>query len=76
MLDLVACGMGNQEIARRLSISHRTARNHVSNIFTKPNLGERVQAVVAARDAGLGSRSGRRSPSSSVCTPGLGGQHP
>ncbi len=54
VLDLVARGLGNQEIARRLSISHRTARNHVSNIFTKLQVGDRAQAIVAARDAGLG----------------------
>jgi DNA-binding NarL/FixJ family response regulator len=54
VLDLVARGLGNQEIARRLSISHRTARNHVSNIFTKLQVADRAQAIVAARDAGLG----------------------
>ena len=47
-------GVENQEIARRLSISHRTARNHVSNIFTKLQVADRAQAIVAARDAGLG----------------------
>lgn len=54
VLDLVARGLGNQEIARRLCISHRTARNHVSNIFTKLQVADRAQAIVAARDAGLG----------------------
>jgi DNA-binding NarL/FixJ family response regulator len=54
VLDLVARGLGNQEIGRRLSISHRTARNHVSNIFTKLQVADRAQAIVAARDAGLG----------------------
>ena len=55
VLDLVARGLGNQEIAHRLSISHRTARNHVSNIFTKLQVGDRAHAIVAARDAGLGA---------------------
>jgi DNA-binding NarL/FixJ family response regulator len=35
VLDLVARGLANQEIAHRLWISQRTVRNHVSNIFTK-----------------------------------------
>ncbi len=55
VLDLVARGLGNQEIARRLSISHRTARNHVSNISTKLQVSDRAQAIAAARDAGLGT---------------------
>ena len=55
VLDLVARGLGNQEIAHRLSISHRTARNHVSNIFTKLQVADRAHAIVAARDAGLGA---------------------
>ncbi|MDQ4099148.1 MAG: response regulator transcription factor [Chloroflexota bacterium] len=54
VLDLVARGLGNQEIARRLCISHRTARNHVSNIFTKLQVADRAHAIVAAREAGLG----------------------
>jgi len=55
VLDLVARGLGNQEIARRLSISHRTARNHVSNILTKLQVSDRGQAIAAARDAGFGA---------------------
>ena len=55
VLDLVARGLGNHEIAQRLSISHRTARNHVSNILTKLQVADRAHAIVAARDAGLGS---------------------
>jgi DNA-binding NarL/FixJ family response regulator len=59
VLDLVALGLGNQEIARRLSISHRTARNHVSNILTKLQVSDRAQAIAAARDAGLGANKPR-----------------
>lgn len=54
VLELVARGLGNQEIAHRLSISHRTARNHVSNIFTKLQVADRAHAIVAARSAGMG----------------------
>jgi DNA-binding NarL/FixJ family response regulator len=53
VLDLVATGCGNQEIAAALVLSEKTARNHVSNILTKLGL-TRPQAVAAARDAGLG----------------------
>jgi DNA-binding NarL/FixJ family response regulator len=53
VLDLVAAGCGNQEIAATLVLSEKTARNHVSNILTKLGL-TRLQAVAAARDAGLG----------------------
>jgi DNA-binding NarL/FixJ family response regulator len=54
VLDLVAAGLDNQQIAGRLFISHRTARNHVSNIFGKLGVAGRAQAIVAAREAGLG----------------------
>ncbi len=53
VLDLVARGLGNQEIGHRLHISHRTARNRVSDIFAKLQVADRAQAIVAARDAGL-----------------------
>ena len=54
VLDLVARGMSNQDIARKLFISHRTVRNHVSNVFTKLQVADRARAIVTARDAGLG----------------------
>jgi DNA-binding NarL/FixJ family response regulator len=54
VLDLVARGMSNQDIARQLFISHRTVRNHVSNVFTKLQVADRARAIVTARDAGLG----------------------
>jgi DNA-binding NarL/FixJ family response regulator len=58
ILDLMARGDGNMAIARRLALSEKTVRNHVSNIFTKLRVADRVQAVVRAREAGLGT--GRR----------------
>ena len=55
MLLLVADGMSNPEIARRLFLPAKTVRNHVSNIFTKLQVADRAHAIVRARDAGLGS---------------------
>jgi DNA-binding NarL/FixJ family response regulator len=55
ILELMARGDGNVAIARRLSLSEKTVRNHVSNIFMKLRVSDRVQAVVMARDAGMGA---------------------
>jgi DNA-binding NarL/FixJ family response regulator len=54
LLGLVAQGLNNQEIAAQLTISVKTVRNHVSNIFNKLQVADRVQAVIRAREAGLG----------------------
>lgn len=54
VLDLLAHGITNAEIARRLVLSAKTVRNHVSNIFTKMQVAGRAEAVARARDAGLG----------------------
>jgi DNA-binding NarL/FixJ family response regulator len=54
ILELVAQGESNQSIARRLFLSQKTVRNHVSNIFTKLHVADRAQAIVRAREAGLG----------------------
>jgi DNA-binding NarL/FixJ family response regulator len=54
ILDLIAQGLDNPEIARRLSISSKTVRNHVSNIFNKLQVTDRVQAAIRAREAGMG----------------------
>jgi DNA-binding NarL/FixJ family response regulator len=58
VLDLIATGMGNAAIARRLDIAEKTVRNHVSNIFSKLHVADRAQAVVRAREAGYGARDG------------------
>jgi DNA-binding NarL/FixJ family response regulator len=55
VLALLAQGLNNQEIADRLVLSIKTIRNHVSNIFSKLQVADRVQAALRARDAGLGS---------------------
>jgi DNA-binding NarL/FixJ family response regulator len=54
VLDLIARGRSNTDIARRLYVSPKTVRNHISNIFTKLQVADRSQAIVRARDAGLG----------------------
>ncbi len=56
VLDLVARGLTNAEIARRLVLSGKTVRNHVSNVFTKLRVAGRAEAIAQARDAGLGTR--------------------
>jgi len=55
LLELIAQGQNNQEIARQLHISSKTVSNHISNIFNKLQVADRAQAIVKAREAGLGS---------------------
>ncbi len=54
LLGLVAQGRSNQEIADQLGLTLKTVRNHVSNIFNKLQVADRTQAVLRAREAGLG----------------------
>src|SRR5215217_1718131 len=54
ILSLVAQGKINQQIAKELFVSLKTVRNHVSNIFLKLQVADRAQAVIRAREAGLG----------------------
>jgi DNA-binding NarL/FixJ family response regulator len=54
ILDLIARGLSNQQIVDRLVISPKTVRNHVSNIFSKLHVRDRAEAVVRAREAGMG----------------------
>lgn len=53
VLRLMAQGVNNEEIAQRLSFTHKTVRNYVSNIFGKLQVADRAQAIVKAREAGL-----------------------
>jgi DNA-binding NarL/FixJ family response regulator len=55
ILRLIADGHANKEIARRLVISERTARTHVSNILRKLDLSSRTQAALLAVREGLGA---------------------
>lgn len=54
ILDLLAAGLPNAAIANRLGIAPKTVANNVSAIFTKLQVADRAQAIVRARDAGLG----------------------
>jgi DNA-binding NarL/FixJ family response regulator len=54
VLDMIAQGYNNTEIAEQLVLSPKTIRNHVSNIFSKLQVTDRAQAIVMAREAGLG----------------------
>ena len=53
VLALITEGLGNAEIAKRLSISEKTVRNHVSNLFDKLGVWTRAQAMVFAHDHGF-----------------------
>ena len=54
MLHCIAQGLNNIEIAQRLVLSPKTVRNLVSNIFSKLQVADRAQAIIRAREAGLG----------------------
>jgi DNA-binding NarL/FixJ family response regulator len=54
ILDRVARGFSNREIAELLRISEKTVRNHLTTVFSKLGLSSRAQAIVSARKAGLG----------------------
>jgi DNA-binding NarL/FixJ family response regulator len=54
ILTLIAQGHPNPSIARQLSLSTKTVGNYVSNIFTKLQVADRAQAIIRAREAGLG----------------------
>src|SRR3990172_2747106 len=54
ILQLIAQGHSNAEIADRLLLRTKTVQNHVSNIFSKLQVADRAQAIVRAREAGLG----------------------
>ncbi len=54
ILDLIARGCSNAMIAERLGLSIKTVQNYVSNVFAKLQVEDRAQAMLRARDAGLG----------------------
>ncbi|SFO57092.1 two component transcriptional regulator, LuxR family [Geodermatophilus obscurus] len=54
VLDLIAAGLPNTAIAHRLFLSEKTIRNNVTSIFAKLAVRDRAEAVVRAREAGLG----------------------
>jgi DNA-binding NarL/FixJ family response regulator len=56
ILSLMAEGYTNTAIASRLYLSPKTVRNYVSSIFTKLEVADRSQAIIRAREAGLGTK--------------------
>lgn len=53
VLELIAQGANNSQIAEKLVISDKTVRNHITSIFSKLQVADRAQAIIMARDAGL-----------------------
>jgi DNA-binding NarL/FixJ family response regulator len=58
ILHLIAQGATNAAIAQQLSLSIKTVGNYVSNIFSKLQVVDRTQAIIRAREAGLGRETG------------------
>jgi len=54
VLDLIAAGMSNTAIAGRLGLAAKTVGNHISAIFAKLQVATRAEAIIRAREAGLG----------------------
>jgi DNA-binding NarL/FixJ family response regulator len=54
VLELIARGLDNATIAKRLFVSSATVRNHATHIFAKLDVRTRAHAVARARDAGYG----------------------
>jgi len=59
VLGLIATGLSNTAIAGRLGLAPNTVGNHISNIFAKLQVADRAQAIVRARQAGLGDDAGK-----------------
>ncbi len=59
VLELIARGLTNSAIAERLVISPKTVRNYITEIFSKLQVAHRAQAIIRARDAGLGGDAPR-----------------
>lgn len=55
ILELIAEGKSNPEIAAQLVLTPGTVRNYVSNVFSKLQVADRTEAIIKARDAGFGS---------------------
>lgn len=54
VLEQIARGEANAQIARKLVVSPKTVRNHITNIFMKMQVADRAEAIARARDVGLG----------------------
>jgi pimeloyl-ACP methyl ester carboxylesterase/DNA-binding CsgD family transcriptional regulator len=56
LVELIAQGLDNTQIAARLALSEKTVRNHITRIFDKLEVENRSQAIVLAREAGFGKK--------------------
>jgi DNA-binding NarL/FixJ family response regulator len=56
VLDLLAAGVNNERIAQNLAITPKTVRNHINHIFHKLGVEDRAEAIVLAREHGLGAQ--------------------
>lgn len=54
VLELIAQGLGNDDIATRLFVSPKTVANHITSVFAKVGVNSRAQAIVRSREAGFG----------------------
>ena len=57
LVELIAQGRDNAQIAARLGLSEKTVRNHITSIFAKLEVDNRARAIVLAREAGFGSQA-------------------
>ena len=70
ILELVACGLSNTQIAKQLYLVPKTVRNHMTHIYSKMGVNNRAQALIVAREAGLGRETaGRRGKNELLTTP-------
>lgn len=58
LLELMAQGRDNAQIAAALGLSEKTVRNYITNVFVKLEVESRAQAIVVARKAGFGEAAG------------------
>lgn len=60
VLELLAMGLSNPQIAEKLCLTQKTVRNHITHIYTKLRVESRAQALLFAREAGIGQRKYQR----------------